>query len=310
MVPRVLTIGDATLDTFLNIHDATVECDLSKKSCRLCFSYAEKIPIHESIQAPGGNAVNVAVGLTKLGLNVAVRSEIGKDTNGNVILETLKKAKIQTVELLRDPKAQTRYSVILNFKGERTILGYHPEHKYKALKLKAKYNWIYYSSLGPTFETIQNSLITWLKKNPEAKLVFNPGSYQLKEKLVEVQKMLFYTDILIVNREEAEQLVGKDKDIKLLAEKLLKAGPEIVAITDGPCGAYAATAEEFLFAPPMPIKPISTTGAGDAFSSGFMAALIKNKKIKDALMWGIFNSSSVIQHFGAQTGLLSSRDLK
>ena len=122
--------------------------------------------------------------------------------------------------------------------------------------------------------------------------------------------MLLYTDILIVNREEAEQLVGKDKDIKLLAEKLLKAGPEIVAITDGPCGAYAATAEEFLFAPPMPIKPISTTGAGDAFSSGFMAALIKNKKLKDALMWGIFNSSSVIQHFGAQTGLLSSRDLK
>lgn len=310
MVPKILTIGDATLDTFLNIHDATVECDLQKKNCRLCFSYAEKIPIHESIQAPGGNAVNVAVGLAKLGLQVAVRSEIGKDTNGDIIFDTLKKAKINTNELLRNPKVKTRYSVILNFKGERTILGYHPEHIYKPLRLKTKYNWVYYSSLGPTFEIVQNSLITWLKKNPTAKLVFNPGSYPLKEKIEEVKKMLFYTDVLIVNREEAELLVGKNKDIKILAEKLLKAGPEIVAITDGPRGAYAATVEEFLFAPPMPIKPVSSTGAGDAFSSGFMAALVKNKKIKDALIWGIFNSSSVIQHFGAQTGLLSTKDLK
>ena len=310
MPAKVLTIGDATLDTFLNIHDAVVECDVQKKNCRLCFSYAEKIPIHESIQAPGGNAVNVAVGLAKLGLNVAVRSEIGKDNNGNIIFDTLKKAKINTNELLRDSKIQTRYSVILNFKGERTILGYHPEHKYKPLKLKTKYNWVYYSSLGPTFEIVQNSLITWLKKNPETRLVFNPGSYPLKEKLDEVKAMLFYTDVLIVNREEAELLVGKNKDIKILAEQLLKSGPEIVAITDGPRGAYAATAEEFLFAAPLPVKPVSVTGAGDAFSSGFMAALIKNKSLKNALHWGIQNSSSVIQHFGAQTGLLSSKDLK
>lgn len=310
MSPKVLTIGDATLDTFLNIHEAVVECDVQKKNCRLCFSYAEKIPIHESIQAPGGNAINVAVGLAKLGLNVAVRSEIGKDTNGNLIVETLKKSKISTAELLREAKAQTRYSVILNFKGERTILGYHPEHTYKPLKLKTKYNWIYYSSLGPTFEIIQTSLISWLKKNPTTKLVFNPGSYQLNEKPEEVKAMLFYTDILIVNRQEAEQLVGKNKDLKILAEQLLKAGPEIVAITDGPNGAYTATAEEFFFIPSLPIKPVSTTGAGDAFSSGFIAALIKNKSLKNALNWGIQNSSSVIQHFGAQVGLLSAKDLK
>lgn len=310
MSPKVLTIGDATLDTFLNIHDAVVACDVQKKNCRICFSYAEKIPIHESIQAPGGNAVNVAIGLSKLGLSVAVRSEIGKDTNGSVVLEALKKAHISIAELIQDAKAQTRYSVILNFKGERTILGYHPQHTYKPLKPKTAYDWIYYSSLGPTFETIQSSLITLLKKNPTTKLVFNPGSYQLAEKIEIVKAMLFYTDILIVNRHEAEQLVGKNKDIKLLAEQLLKAGPEIVAITDSANGAYAATVEEFLYMPSPPIKPISTTGAGDAFSSGFVAALIKNKSLKNALTWGIKNSSSVIQHFGAQVGLLSSRDLK
>ncbi len=309
-ISKILTIGDATLDTFLNIHDATVECDVNKKNCRLCFSYAQKIPIHESIQTPGGNAINVAVGLAKLGLKVSVRSEIGQDNNGNLILETLKKAKIDTSELVRDFKAQTRYSIILNFKGERTILSYHPPHVYRPLKLKTKYNWIYYSSLGPTFEIIQKSLIAWLKNNPQTKLVFNPGSYQLKEKIDEVKKILSYTKILIVNRTEAEQLVGKNKDIKILAAKLLKFGPQIIAITDGPQGAYAISTDEFLYTPALPVKKISTTGAGDAFSSGFIAALDKNKSLKNALAWGIQNSSSVIQHFGAQTGLLSSKDLK
>lgn len=308
--PNVLTIGDATLDTFLNIHEATVECDVQKKNCRLCFSYAEKIPIHESIQSAGGNAINVAIGLSKLGINTAVRSELGKDNNGNLVVEALKQANVTTTELLRSSQFQTRYSVILNFKGERTILGYHPPHQYHPLKLKGKYSWIYYSSLGPTFEIIQSSLIALLKKNPTIRLIFNPGSYQLKEKIEEVKKILFYVDILIVNREEAELLVGKNKDTTVLLEKLLKAGPELVAITDGAHGACAATAEQFISVPAQPIKPISTTGAGDAFSSGFVAALIKQKNLKTALEWGIKNSSGVIRHFGAQTGLLGQKELR
>ncbi len=306
----VLTIGDATLDTFLNIHDATVQCDLQKKNCQLCFSYAEKIPIHESIQSAGGNAINVAVGLSKLGVKTAVASEIGQDNNGNLIVEALKKTKVSDREIKRDKKTSTRYSVILNFKGERTILGFHPPHTYKPLNLKNNYDWIYYSSLGPSFETIQVSLKKYLAKHKKATLVMNPGSYQLKEKLPEVKKILPLTNVLIVNREEAETLVGKTKDTEQLAKKLLNTGPQIVAITDGARGAYAATTHGFYFAPPLPIKPISTTGAGDAFSSGFLAALVKGKDLKNALHWGIKNSSSVIQHFGAQTGLLSVKDLK
>ncbi len=309
-IPQVLTIGDATLDTFLNIHEATVECDVQKKNCRLCFSYAEKIPIHESIQSAGGNAVNVAVGLSKLGINTAVRSELGKDNNGNLVVETLTKAKVATHELIRDSKHQTRYSVILNFKGERTILGYHPPHHYQPLKLKRKYDWIYYSSHGPSFEIIQTSLLVNLKKNPHTRLVYNPGSYQLKEKISEVKNMLFYTDVLIVNKEEAELLVGKNKETTVLLEQLLKTGPEIVVITDGARGAHAATIEEYAYLAALPVKPISTTGAGDAFSSGFMGALVKGKNLKTALTWGIKNSCSVIKHFGAQVGLLSTKDLK
>lgn len=307
---KVLTIGDATLDTFLNIHEATVECDLQKKNCRLCFSYAEKIPIHESIQSAGGNAINVAVGLAKLGIKTAVASELGTDTNGNLIVEALKKAKVSDQELTRNSKTQTRYSVILNFKGERTILGYHPKHTYRSLKLKSNYDWVYYSSLGPTFEVIQTSLINWLKKNKQTKLIMNPGSYQLKEKMSEIKKILPRVNVLIVNREEAEQIVGKNPNPEILAKKLIAGGPQIVAITDGARGAYAATAHGFYFAPPLPVKPVSSTGAGDAFSAGFIAALVKEKNLTTALQWGIKNSSSVIKYFGAQTGLLSTKDLK
>lgn len=304
MSASILTIGDATIDTFLNIHEASVQCDVKKKHCQLCFSYAEKIPIHESIQAAGGNATNVAVGLARLGLKSTIHSEIGADLNGQLVVSALTAAKVNTVELVQSPKTQTRYSVILNFRGERTILSYHPKHVYKPLTLKKKYDWIYYTSLGPTFETIQKSLITYLKKH-KTPLIVNPGSYQLKEKLTEFKKILPFTAVLIVNREEAEILAGKTKDSQVLAQKLLTLGPTIVAITDSSRGAAVATAQEYFSAPATKAKVVSTTGAGDAFASGFVAALAQKRNLKTALQWGIKNSGSVVQHFGAQTGLLT-----
>jgi sugar/nucleoside kinase (ribokinase family) len=59
----------------------------------------------------------------------------------------------------------------------------------------------------------------------------------------------------------------------------------------------------------MPVDAYERTGAGDAFGSGCLSALIKGKDITEALLWGTINSASVIGYVGAQRGLLNEQGL-
>ena len=85
-------------------------------------------------------------------------------------------------------------------------------------------------------------------------------------------------------------------------------GPKLPVITDGPNGAYAYNSETdeywFINMYPDPAPPVDRTGAGDSFSSTVTTALALGNPIETALSWGPINSMSVVQHIGAQEGLL------
>jgi sugar/nucleoside kinase (ribokinase family) len=137
---------------------------------------------------------------------------------------------------------------------------------------------------------------------------FNPGTFQLRfgaEKLRDIYKRTY---VLFVNREEAALILRtKNEDIDVLFNGLHKLGPKIVVITDGPKGAYASDGMCRYFMPPYPDPkpPVSRTGAGDAFSTGFFCGLVYGLSMRDALRWAPIESMHVVQYFGAQTGLLS-----
>ena len=207
---NIITIGDSTLDTFLIIDDATVQCDLSKEHCRLCLNYADKVPITHATQSIGGDAANVAVGCKKLGLKTAVVSELGDDVNGKVIKDGLKKAGVD-ISMVKTLKGkETRYSVVLNYKAERTILSYHVERDYSLPTLPAT-DWVYYTSLGANFEKLQDNLVKYLSKHPKTKLAST--RLILKSKMAKQnQTNLPKTDILFLNKEEAEAIVPSSAD--------------------------------------------------------------------------------------------------
>jgi len=300
----LITIGDSTLDTFLVINDATLNCDLKKESCLLCFNFADKIPIENTAQSIGGNAANIAVGAKRLGLNTAIITELGDDINGHVIKDELEHSEVNTrfVKILKNQ--ETRYSVILNYKGERTILSYYVERKYTLPNIP-KTKWIYYTSLGKSFERVQNKLEYYLKKHPETKLAVNPGSYQFKKGLNKIKNLFPITDLLILNKEEAAKIVGKRQTIKAYLKTLHAKGVKIIIITDGIKGSYASDSTSAYFMPSYPVTAKAKTGAGDAYSSGFLSALVHAKTLSEAMQWGTANASGVIQKFGAQKGLLT-----
>ncbi|MFA4831328.1 MAG: carbohydrate kinase family protein [Patescibacteria group bacterium] len=300
----LITIGDSTIDTFLIIDDATLHCDLKKEHCQLCFNYAEKIPIKHSAQSVGGNAANVAAGAKKLGLKTAIVTELGDDINGYTIKEDLAQAGVDTrlVRCLRG--RETRYAVVLNYQSERTILSYHAKRNYSLPKLP-RTKWIYYTSLGASFEKLQKKLLRHLKNNPDVKLAMNPGSYQIQKGLPAIKSIIPHASLLIVNKEEAQKIAGKKKDARALCLALHKQGVETVVITDSLNGSYAFDGEACWRMPASPVKAIAKTGAGDAYTSGFLSAIILGETIPEAMRWGTVNAGSVIQKFGAQKGLLN-----
>lgn len=302
---NIITIGDSTIDNFIIIDEkeASLQCDLKRENCQLCFNYADKIPIKHTAHSVGGNAANVAVGCKKLGIKTAIYTELGDDLNGEIVKHELEKAKVDTSLIKTLPNQDTRYAVVLNYKAERTVLSHYVKRKYNLPNLP-KTDWLYYTSLTGDATKVQTGILKYLKNNPKTKLILNPGSHQLKSSLPELKKILPQVDLLFVNKEEAKRLTNKKTDIETLIKLLHKTGVKIVVITNGTNGTYASDGQDIYFMPIYPIKAAGKTGAGDAFASGFLSALHYKKTLPEALQWGTANAGGVITKIGAQNGLL------
>jgi ribokinase len=125
-------------------------------------------------------------------------------------------------------------------------------------------------------------------------------------------KLYQRTEVLVLNREEAVEVTnGNYDDIHDLLNRLHGLGPRVVCVTDGPAGAYASDGNERYKMPPYPdpAPPVERTGAGDAFASTFVAAIMKGNNIEGALQWAPINSMNVVQHVGAQAGLLDEHHI-
>ena len=141
---------------------------------------------------------------------------------------------------------------------------------------------------------ISDCLFLWIDRNFYA------------EKL---KPILSRTNVLIFNRDEAEILTGK-KEIPVIMTILRKFGIEVICITDGGNDLHAYHNNRILKLTPQKIKVVDMTGAGDAFSSTFVAAIIKGASVEAALLWAPINAMSVVQKVGAQAGLLNVHQIE
>lgn len=306
-----IAIGDTTLDVFLQISEATVSCQLNRAQCLLCLEYAEKIPVEAVVKVPGaGNASNAAVGARRLGLKSAIVATVGKDTVGDEIRAGWKKEGVDTRYVTLDAKDGTNYSTVLNFHGERTILVFAHERKYKLPTLDGA-KWIYYTSLGPGHEKLEKQLVAHLKKHPQQKLAFNPGTKQLRRGLKALKPVIARCDVFIVNKEEAARLLEDgERPIQNMLMNFIHLGAKVVVITDGPKGSFATDGTRVwklgIFKGPV----IERTGAGDSYGTAFTCAIAQGHDIPEAMRHGTANGWSVVQKIGPQAGLLDARSMK
>jgi len=310
----LLSIGDASIDTFFTPLESETLCTIDKKQCLIAFSYGDKIPVKNLEFSTGGNAANNAVGTKRLGINSAIVLTLGDDSVGNMIVEKLKSEGVDMTYVIQQPETMSNYSTVINYSGERTIFVYHAPRSYEFPIALPVTPWVYLTSMGESFRPFYNHLTEWLKKNSNIKLAFNPGSWQLREGYEAIKEIVAMTYIIYVNREEAEKLTsfgesdGRERDLLVALSKL---GPKVCVITDGGngCFAYDSVNGKFMKVGILPVDAYERTGAGDAFGSASLSAIIHGKALEEALLWGTVNSASVIGYTGPQKGLLKFDDM-
>lgn len=309
----LITVGDSTIDTFIKIHDATIECDINKKNCKICIKYGEKIPVDSISHSVAGNAANVAVGGQKLGLKSAIYTNLGDDENGHLIKKKFLQSNVSPEYIQIHSGKESNLSVVLTFKGERTIFVYHQPWDYSLPEL-SPCSFLYLTSTSESFtkSDLFNEISRYIEKN-KPKLIFNPGTYQLKAGVKNYPQILEKCHLLIVNREEARKILEIEKDDinqKDMLSKLLLSGPKNVVMTDGAEGSFATDGKGFFRAGVFPAQLVEKTGAGDAYASGVVAGLFYKLPLSEAMIWGTINASHAVQFVGTQNGLLAKDDLE
>jgi sugar/nucleoside kinase (ribokinase family) len=307
-----LAIGDTVVDAFIRLKEAHVTCSIDHADCEICMKFADKIPFESVTAVPAvGNSANAAVAAARLGLRSALVADVGSDIYGADCLAALKAAGVDSRFVRRHKGMLTNYHYVLWYGDERTILVKHQEYPYVLPKIRNP-KWVYISSLGGNSYDYHVALIEWLAKNPDIKVAFQPGTFQMSLGVEKLRGLYQRCDVFFCNKEEAQRILGTtETDFKRLMEMMRALGPKTVVLTDGPSGAYAYEGSNAFFMPPYPDPkpPFERTGAGDAFSSTLTVALALGKSLEEALIWAPINSASVVQDIGAQRGLLDQKQL-
>lgn len=305
----IFSIGDATIDKFVKIKDASVLCTLERERCMLCLSFADKIPIVRLDEKVAGNALNNAVGASRLGMGAALYTILGNDDTAKKVLDRMQRERVSRKYVIIQKGSSSNYSVVLNFKGERTILVYHHPRQYALPKIDHP-KWVYYTSVWARGAgKLNRDIVTYIKKKKNF-LAFNPGTHQINEGFRALTPLLKVTDVLFVNKEEAQTMIGDHKNIKSLMQDLKRHVLGRIVVTDGAKGSYTYDGEKCYYLPVFPAKVVEMTGAGDAYATGFIAALFHGKKACEAMRWGSANSAGVIEKIGPQDGLLTLAEMK
>lgn len=315
--PDVLCVGSMGKDLFLPLRTE----QSAPRAARLCFMLGDKVHIHDRYTAPGGCACNVSVGLARLGVRAAALGIIGDDADGAWIVRQLRDNGVDTDGVSARRDANTDLSVIIvdAQSGDRTIFVNRDvgEHLTLASEHIVGVPWCFAGSLYGENVASNMAALRDAALSGRTRLAYNPGMYNIDEQPDRVVQLLRVATGVFVNKSEAAKIaaIGAGDDVAvptdeaaLIAALLAKmTSPEaFVVMTDGTRGAWTNDAKGATLHVAASGKAArDTTGAGDAFASGFLAALLRGNDRAQCMQWGAANSDGVIEYYGAQKGLLT-----
>ena len=308
---RIVSLGSALQDIYLIDHDDLVATSIGEAAIFGKVLVGSKVDIDRISYEVGGGGVNSSITFARHGHEAIFMGNVSRDPAGAAIVRTLDREGVDNSYIKFLERKTTGTSVVLldTKSGERTILTCRGASEqfgnFEASDLDLiQPDWLYVTTLRGDMQTLEKFFRH--AKELDIKIMFNPGVREL-ENQKELLKLLKYVDVLNVNKEEASQLVPG----VVLAELLyhLNGYVPTVIITDGAMGGIAGNGSEiYRFGIYEDVRIKDATGAGDAFGSGFLAALTSGKSFRSALIFASANSTAVVTKIGANRGILTGRE--
>ncbi|MFH1840639.1 MAG: carbohydrate kinase family protein [Candidatus Shapirobacteria bacterium] len=280
----VVSFGSAIWDVFLSVDKV---------------EWGSKNEIKALVMGSGGGSTNTAVGMARLGLKTAVVGRCGQDEFGRRIGDELEREKVSLRFLVECRGEATDYSTILvEANGRSTPLIYRGPTRLEEKLINwsglKKTSWFCLSSLEGNLGLLAK--ILFFARQNRIKVAINPGARELAH-ASQLLDLIKGVEVLIVNEEESRQLKSQNEGI--------------FVITKGARGAELYQTGEHLFEPAArKVTMIDATGAGDAFTAGFLVGLINGSDPRRALRLGLANGASVVTQVGAKTGLLRENEIE
>jgi len=245
--------------------------------------------LDQVVLSPGGNAVNTAIALARLGVPVRLAAPVGRDRLGQMLCEAVRSEGIGDAGIVKLDGAQTSVTLALVMaSGERRFLHFRGAN---SLFSDCHVDWsmaegarvFHYASAFalPSFDGAP--LVRTLARAKQLGCVASVNICwdQQGRWLSLLRPALAYTDIIFPNLDEGFQLTG-ERDASLMARRLRELGVRTVVVKLGAKGCYVDGPEGALLVPGFEVSPVDTTGAGDCFAAAFLAAVCWGESLQDA----------------------------
>ncbi len=265
------------------------------------------VPYKNMTTSCGGDALNEAVMLSKLGLSCELVTLIGDDDAAKRIRDCLLDNNVSMDKISVDPEIVTGTNIVLvDDEGERYFIT-NPESSLR--KLSKEHIVPYVDNMGDivSFASIfvsprltiseLSEVFGAIKEKPERILVSDMTTAKNGERIEDLDPVLKYIDYIIPNEKEAALLTGENDPAKS-ARAFIEHGANCVIIKCGSKGCIYDDGTISGSIPAFQAKVIDTTGAGDSFVSGFIYGLRKGMDLFDCCRYGCAVSSIVIEHMG------------
>ena len=308
----IICIGAALVDMVAKVERHPLEDD--------------EVFVSELTLLSGGAAANTAYACAQIGLHSAFIGKLGKDdTFGSKIIHDFTEGGVNTAYLKYSPAHGTGSAyVALNEEGDRRIYAHSGAANYLSKEdiqeeeLKATKT-IFLSSLKNLEPFIEAAKIGKANRIP---VLLNPGMLIIDQGFEKIKGLLTLLDILILSQREFSTLLNLDtlsnneEKVRQKCDLLLGLGMKGIVITRGNKGALLVTEEEMGEVPPLEVNTVvDTTGAGDAFSAGFLYGFVENLSYEtnDLLrdvQFGNYVASHCIQQLGARHGIPTQQEIQ
>lgn len=278
-------------------------------------------PLDDISMTIGGDAINEATIITRLGNKVSLMSAIGNDGPGMYIQDFAERNGIITDDLKVDDRLTTSLNIgMVREDGERTFVTNRNgslwkmglEHinlenisDAKILSLASIFN-------NPLLDN--ETLVTIFKKAKAENMIIcaDMVKSRLGETLNDIAEALSYVDYFFPNYEEAAEITN-EHDTDKIADTFLAMGVKNVIVKIGKEGCYIKNKEIAKIVPAFKKDPsvkIDTIGAGDNFASGFIAELLNEKSFEECAYFGNAVAAVSIESLGATAGVKSREQVE